>query len=329
MAYLKLLRFPIAGLAMAAMVSASTAQNLEKITIGLSSSTLPASGARIAKELGLFEKHGLDADMRVMDAGAVATMALISGSFDFTMTGPEDVVVARGRGQDIVLVLTPYLGFAGTLVIKKSVADRLGVSPSAPVAERLKALNGLSIASPSATSPFTLSIKGSAAALGSSPNFSYLAQPAMEAALQTGAIDGFQASSPVWTFPVLKGNAVVWMSGPKGDYPSEFVPRAVGTMHAKGDFVRSRPQTIAKVRATFNDLKQAFRDRPNDVKAAVARLYPTLAPDALDLAFQSEAHAFGSARPLTVDDMKHQIAYMRKAGVELPADLDAAAMLAP
>ena len=329
MSHFKLLRCTVAGVALAAMVTSGSAQDLEKISIGISSAALPAAGARIANELGLFKKYGFDPDIKVIDTGAMATMVLLSGSVDFTMTGPEDVVVARSRGQDVVLVLAAYRGFAGTLVLKKSVADRLGVSPSAPVAERLKALNGLSISSPSATSPYTLSIKGSAAAVGANVNFSYMVQPAMEAALQTGAVDGFQGSTPVWTLPVLEGNAVVWMSGPKGDYPSEFVPRFAGSLHAKGDYVRANPQRIARLRSVFSELVQVFRDRPNDAKAAVGRLYPNLTPDLLNAAFTAEETAFRSARPFTIDDMVQQVAYMRQAGIELPANLDLTAMLAP
>ena len=51
------------GLALAS----ADAQQLEKVSIGLTSSSLPGGTARYVKQMGLFEKHGLDASVIPMD----------------------------------------------------------------------------------------------------------------------------------------------------------------------------------------------------------------------------------------------------------------------
>jgi ABC-type nitrate/sulfonate/bicarbonate transport system substrate-binding protein len=324
------------GLAVISLVSAAfmaaaagplAAQELQKVRFGLSSTSLAAGGVRFAKELGLFEKHGLSAEVIPMDSGSVATMGLISGSVDFSSSGPSDVILARARGQDALIVQAIYRGNPGVIVLSKKVVDRLGVSASAPVEARLKAMDGLSIATPSATSTYTTSTKA-VQTVGANVKFSYMAQPAMIAALESGAIDGFHASSPNWTIPVLRGTAVIWLSGPGGDFPKAFTPVNAVTIHTTSKYASANPGVVAKVRAVFDDLAKAFNDRPADVKAAISRQFPDLDPKALDLIYKIEAPAFATVKPVTAADMAQEIAFVKLSGMDLPAaNLDPAAMI--
>ncbi len=202
--------------AVLAVATAAPAQPLREITVGLASPSLAVAGGRIAKEMGLFEKHGLDAKFVIMDSSATAIAALIAGSYNFTIAGLPELVVAQSRGQKVVAVATTYGGFATSLVLSKSVADKLGVSSTAPVGERLKALDGLVLASPSPTAIGTVTFRNAAQAAGGNFRLSYMAQPAMAAALETGAIHGYASSAPFWAYPVVKGSGILWISGPKG-----------------------------------------------------------------------------------------------------------------
>lgn len=305
-------------------------QELEPITIAPSSASLPAGGLRLADELGLFAKHGLDADITPMESGAVATMALLSGTVDFNNSGPIDVVINNVKGQDIGLVMSIYRGNPGVLVLSKSVVDRLGVAPDAPIEERLKAIDGLSIATPSAVSTYTVAAR-SVETVGGSVNLIYMAQPAMVAALQTGAIDGYVASSPFWTDPVLRGEAVVWISGPAGEWPDGYSPVNAVTVHSTGRLASEKPEVIAAMRAVGVDLAKTFRENPVEAKAAISRLFPDISAEALDLIYEIEAPAFGGTTPPTEEELRKEIAFSRLSGAELPPDeeIDAAAMLLP
>ena len=122
-----------------------------------------------------------------------------------------------------------------------------------------------------------------------------MAQPAMAAALESGAIDGFQAGPPNWTMPVLRGTAVAWIIGPKGEYPPEYVATSSGSLNTTEALVREKPELIAKMRGTFEDLARAFRDEPEKVKAAVSVLYPQLSPEALKYNFDVSAKGTATA----------------------------------
>jgi ABC-type nitrate/sulfonate/bicarbonate transport system substrate-binding protein len=311
-----------------AVANLATAQEVTKITIGQSSPSLPASTAKLAKELGLFEKHGIDANVLAMDNASVATMGLISGSINFNSTAATEVVYAQAHGQKLVSVANLYGRFPAVLTIAKAVADKSGVSPTAPVNDRLKALDGLVIASPSATSTYTFALKPASEAAGAKVRLTYMAQPAMVAALDKGAIQGFIASSPFYALPVLAGNGVLWISGPHAEFPPQYSPANAITLNTRREYADANPQLMKRLVAVFADVAKAIDDRPADVKAAIARIFPDLDKKTIDLLFDTESPAF-KTKPLTEEDMARAIAFVKSSGVQLPQidKLEPAALL--
>ena len=249
-----------AGLLLCAM-SPSQADELTKVSIALSSASLPGGAARIAKRLGFFEKHGLDPTITAMENASAATTALISGSVDFTTSGMTDVVVANARGQQMIAVVNLYGSFAPVLVLSKSVADKLGVAPDAPVLQRLKALDGLLIASTAPSDSFTLALRQAVASAGANIRLTHLGMNAMPAALESGAIQGYLASAPFYAPPVIHGLAVLWISGPKGDFPAQFTPASQNGLNTTRGFADAHPDIVRRVRAVFADFTAAARVR--------------------------------------------------------------------
>ena len=132
------------------------------------------------------------------------------------------------------------------------------------------------IASTTATSSYTVSIKGAAKAGGASLRFTYMAQAAMPAALESRAVQGFFTSAPFWALPVLKGTGVLCISAPKGELPHEYTPATSASLQAMRDFAEANTDLMPSVAAVFTDLVKAIDERPDEVKAAVGKLYPEL-----------------------------------------------------
>ena len=308
----------LAAGAITLMVAASAqAQELREVSIGLGSGSLVAATARIANELGLFRERRLQPKFTVMDNANAAATALISRSVQAAVSGPAELIIANARGQKVVLAANAYSGLGGTLVLSKTAADRLGVSTTAPAAARFKALDGLVIAAPSPTATYRISFDGPAKAEGATIRFTFMAMTAMPAALESGAIQGFIASAPIWGGPVLKGAAVQWISGPKGELPPAFAPKSSANLQVLKDFADANPDVVRALASVYADLAKAVRERPAEVKAAIARLYPDLTAEALDLLFASESLAW-SATPLSPDDIRHEIAFVKSTGAQLP-----------
>jgi ABC-type nitrate/sulfonate/bicarbonate transport system substrate-binding protein len=320
----------VIGTAAFAVAHQASAQPTGEIPIGVASTSLVACSARIANEMGLFQRRGLRPRFVMMDSANTATAALISGSVRLAVSGPGELVVAQSRGQKVVVIASTYGGLGASLVLGKAVADKLGLSASAPVNERLKALDGLLIASTTATSSYTVAIRSAANAAGAKLRLTYMAQAAMPAALESGVVQGFFTSAPFWAFPVLRGVGVVWISGPKGELPREHAPASSASLQVMRDFAEANPELMRSAASVIADLVRAIDERPGEVKAAVAKLYPDLDAPTLDLLFASESVAW-KARPLTPEDMAHEVAFVKANGTALPQidRVDPGSMLFP
>lgn len=322
-----LLKFLLAS-TIGALPAAAGAQQMREISFGLPSKSLVASPARMADELGLFAKHGLKPKFSYIDSTSATATALLSKSVEFSTTGISEVIAATARNQPLVVVANLYNGLAGALVLAKPVADRLGVKADAPIAQRLKALDNVLLASVSKISSLTIAYKGAANANGAEPRFSYMAVGAMGAALESGAIEGAVVTAPFWALQVLKGTGVLWLSPARGDLGKEFMPTTAAVTATTKALAESDPALVRKVALVFDDLAAAFTQRPAEVKAAIARLYPELDAKTLDLVFDMEAKAF-AAKIMTPADVEHDIKHMKLSGLDLgPIDkVDPASVL--
>ncbi len=292
-------------------------QTLRDITIPISSFSFATGGLRIAVALGLFAKNGLNAKVVAMDSANAATSALIAGSVDVVASGPGELVAAQSRGHPVVLIVDVYRGFGASLVLAKTAAAQTGVDPAAPAAQRIKALDGLIVASASVTSSYTVSFKGAADAVGAKIRFVYMAQPAMAAALENGAVQGMIASAPFWGVPVARGAGVLWLSGPKAELPADNMPASTESIQAMRPFAEANPKLMQQLIASIRDLGAMIVAKPDVVKAAAAKLYPDVDAATMDVLFAAEANNWNT-RPMTPADMQHEIDFIRSGGASLP-----------
>src|SRR5258705_11395107 len=61
----------------------------------------------LAKDTGIFSKHGLDVEGIFMRGGALITMGILSGELQLSRVGAESVVAAKVEGGDAVLFACP------------------------------------------------------------------------------------------------------------------------------------------------------------------------------------------------------------------------------
>src|SRR4029434_1245965 len=61
----------------------------------------------LAKDAGLFSKHGLDVEVIFMRGGSLITVGIMSGELQLSGVGAESVVAARVEGGDGVLLGCP------------------------------------------------------------------------------------------------------------------------------------------------------------------------------------------------------------------------------
>jgi ABC-type nitrate/sulfonate/bicarbonate transport systems, periplasmic components len=83
-----------------------SAQELKRLRYGTTISTVNLP-VWVAKESRLFAKHGLDPEVIMIQAGALTTLAIISGELQFSGAGAASVLAARIKGSDIALMACP------------------------------------------------------------------------------------------------------------------------------------------------------------------------------------------------------------------------------
>ena len=81
-------------------------KNFESLIVSYSSFTGNRAPFWIAKELGLYEKYGLDVKLVNIAAGSVSLTALLAGNVHLTTDSSAGIVSAGARGAPIVTVST-------------------------------------------------------------------------------------------------------------------------------------------------------------------------------------------------------------------------------
>jgi NitT/TauT family transport system substrate-binding protein len=107
------------------------AQELKKIKIGYPAISYNQVHIWVAKDAGLFRKHGLDAEIVFFRGGQTATQALVAGDPPIVNIGT--VVQAGLQGHDVVLIASSESAYNYSLVARSGTTKveqgkRLGVS---------------------------------------------------------------------------------------------------------------------------------------------------------------------------------------------------------
>jgi ABC-type nitrate/sulfonate/bicarbonate transport system substrate-binding protein len=92
-----------------------------KVVIGYANFSPTYASVWVAKEMGFFEKHNLNADIIFIRGGAMGTQALVSRSFDFIVAGGVATVEAALSGAEIVIVAVPSNRMDQVLVARKEI----------------------------------------------------------------------------------------------------------------------------------------------------------------------------------------------------------------
>ena len=87
-------------------VAAGHPAELKKITLGYSTVGPAGTGLWMAKEIGAFEKYGIDADLIFISSGPVVVQALIGGDLQAGLAATNAVIAAVLGGAPLVSVMS-------------------------------------------------------------------------------------------------------------------------------------------------------------------------------------------------------------------------------
>ncbi|HXG50631.1 MAG TPA: ABC transporter substrate-binding protein [candidate division Zixibacteria bacterium] len=104
-----------------ACVLAANARAAEKIIADYGGLSGFQSSVWVAKDLGLFEKHGLDVEVIMITGSARSVAALLGGSTQFATGSATGPLVAAARGADIKVIAASYNKFPYAFVVRPEI----------------------------------------------------------------------------------------------------------------------------------------------------------------------------------------------------------------
>ena len=81
-------------------------KKLERFILANSAVSESRAPLYIAKDLGLFEKHGLNVELVSIRGTAISTAALLAGEIQMALAGSQTAIAAAAKGAPIALVAT-------------------------------------------------------------------------------------------------------------------------------------------------------------------------------------------------------------------------------
>lgn len=94
---------------------------LNAITSSYAAVSQSYSAIWVAKELGMFERNGLDVELVFIGSGATNIQALINNNVQIAVTGAAAIVSAAASGIDLVMVGSMYDGMLFDLIADRSI----------------------------------------------------------------------------------------------------------------------------------------------------------------------------------------------------------------
>jgi NitT/TauT family transport system substrate-binding protein len=250
----------------------------EKIKISVSAPSTTFAPLYHARAAGYFAEEGLDADILVVP-GAGAVQALIARDVHFAMAPGTQQLVAYERGQRFVSVMSILTRNSINVVMHKEVARERGITEKSPLAEKIRALKGLKMAS-LATGALAYQVMHHyllKAGLDPQKDVQIVAlgtAPSLLLALERRQIEVFATGTPVPEAAAARGIGLMVVDNSAGEDP-DFAEFMMDALMVPPDTVKQRPDLVRKVVRAVLKSNAWLLDHP--AEEALSAMKPVLA----------------------------------------------------
>ncbi len=245
----------------------------EKVVFGYSAIAGAQAVPWVAKDAGLFEKHGLDLTLIYLDGGSKATQAMMSGDVPIAQIGGNAPILARLKGGDVTII-------AGVINV---LAYSLIVSPEI---KRPEDLRGKKLAVSRYGSNSDYATRKILVKWGLRPDRDVAiiqipgGQPTRLAALQNGQVAGLVAQPPVTN---LARKLKLGILAEPEDFGSAYPNTPVA---APSQYLREKRETARRFMRAFVEAIYIYKNRPDFSKKVIAKYMRIGDPEAVDDSYQ-------------------------------------------
>lgn len=282
------------AIATAAGSTAGTAQETE-VVFAIPALTLTFSSHYVAEDGGFFKKEGLKVTTRNL-VGVASTNAVIAGSAEFSMSTGPVLLRAAAQGQKLLAIANLVDRPLVEMVLRKDVAERLGITRELPLAERAKRLKGTTIAIQGVGSIIHAWERYVVAKGGldveKDVRIAPMDPPAMLPALESKAIDGYVTSLPFTTLAVGKGQAMM-LATAVTDAP-ELLPFGYGLLYTRAEVCQVKRELCQRMARAYIGAAKMIQEKPDEIyETILKKRFPKMDPALLKSAWDvvQKAHA--------------------------------------
>jgi NitT/TauT family transport system substrate-binding protein len=224
----------------------------------------------VAQGAGLFKAEGLDVEIVVPDAPNQSGMILMQKRVDVSLLQPPVYLGLIAEQHPFALFASLLANEPINLIVRADVAAKLKLDPKAPLADRLKAINGLRIGV-APEPPRRLRVLYTYAGMDADRDLRIVTRRADDQieALTTDAVDALYTHTPILEDAIVRLGAVLLVNQSSGEVP----PLANGQVHTLGAtkaFIAAHPDIIRRVtRAIWRAQELIHRDTNAAVGALV------------------------------------------------------------
>ena len=232
-------------------------KGLKKINVGVPAISMGNIIIFFAQEAKLFEKHGLDAEVVVVNGSGIASRALVAGSVAISPIATPTVMNAVLAGSDMVILAHTMPGVVQSLMVR-------------PDIKRTEDLKGKTVAVTTFGSLTDFLVRHLARLKGLNPDKDFaLLQIGADAdrllALRQGKVPAATLSHPAFVLAQRAGFNVLWDFFKEVDYPWSEI--ATTRTHIKQD----RDLVIRYMRAHLEGIAQ-FKKDPEFAKKVIKKM---------------------------------------------------------
>ena len=270
----------------------------------------------LAEAKGYFAQEGLSVDLTVTGGGGPDIKALIAGDVDFTYTASDQVMLPWQEGKRLVIVMGVIPRALINWAMHKDVAQAKGITEKSPLADKLKALRGLTRSTqPTANlAAYTLRKAGlvpqqDANVIPIGSGLTWLA------ALEQRKVDAALMSPPLPDTAVARGYAILLIDNARGEDPAlaEFLQQVFVT---RPDVIQKDPELVRKlVRALVRANQWALAAKPEEIADALQPSMGATPRDALMTGIKGTVPAYSRDGRITERALKAADDVMEVAGI--------------
>jgi NitT/TauT family transport system substrate-binding protein len=224
-------------------------------------------------------KEGLD--IKLINIPGVGSMnAVIAGSAEFSLSSSGSITRAAAHGQKLITIATLNDGSGQFIALRKDIAEQRHFDPKAPLAERGKALKGLTIATAGlgtvADSAIRIALHAAGLDAEKDATIAPMQPPDILAAIARKSIGAFSLGPPFAQQVVHDGAAVILLNGAEGDPPG-YAPLASSLLVTRPQLCIDRRALCEKLGHSIVEAANYIHEYRDGTLASLKKRFPTLA----------------------------------------------------